>query len=43
MTHKPGHKTSPHYDKLTPAQKKRYNKATAIDFWEKKQGDGAAK
>ena len=43
MTHKPVHKTSPHYDKLTPEQKKRYDKATAPDFWEKHQGDGAAK
>ena len=35
MTHKPGHKTHPEYDKLS--------KATSPDFWESKQGDGAAK
>ena len=29
MTHKPGHKTHPDYDKLTPDQKDRYNKATS--------------
>tara|TARA_R100000152_G_C6701751_1_gene131129 strand:- start:153 stop:329 length:177 start_codon:yes stop_codon:yes gene_type:complete len=28
MTHKRGHTTHPHYDQLTPAQKKRYGEAT---------------
>ena len=43
MTHKPGHKTHHEYDKLSPEAKKRFDNAMKPDFWESKQGDGAAK
>jgi hypothetical protein len=36
MTHKPGHKTHPEYDKLSKEAKARYDKATSPDFFNSK-------